>query len=114
MNENDIKQLIGAYYDGELGADEAKEVAALIESDPAYRKYAEELKKLSSSLQTWNDEPLSPDLEQKIKMLYTHETSNIQSFTRRKRRSRICISACCLIERLCQTRDPGKIEIRDR
>jgi hypothetical protein len=61
-----MKQIISAYIDGELSADEAKKVASLIDSDPAYKQYADELKKISSSLQTWNDEPLSPDLERKI------------------------------------------------
>jgi Ca-activated chloride channel family protein len=67
MTEIEIKQQISAYFDGELSADEAVKVADLIGTDPVYKKYADEIKKLSSALHYWKDEPLSPDLEIKIK-----------------------------------------------
>ncbi len=67
MNKHEnIRQFISLYFDGEASAQEKETVEAHIKECASCQKYYQDLSKLSSSLQSWNNETLSPDLEQKI------------------------------------------------
>ena len=62
-----IKRMISSYIDGELPDKKKQLLEAHLNKCPACRRYLEELKKITSSLKKWEDEDISPDLEQKIK-----------------------------------------------
>jgi len=67
MVEHDsIRQLISLYFDGEASPEEVETVKAHIKECVDCARYYQDLSKLSKSLQSWTDESLSPDLEQKI------------------------------------------------
>ena len=67
MNEHEqIQQLISAYLDGEASQQEQQKMEAHLEECAECRKFYEDMKKLSSSLETWTDEALSPDAESQI------------------------------------------------
>jgi len=61
-----IRQLISVYFDGEASPEEQRQVKEHIQDCDACRKYFNELKKLSNSLQSWTEESLSPDLMHNI------------------------------------------------
>jgi Ca-activated chloride channel family protein len=63
MNAQDWKLLISAYVDGEVSREEADQAEKLLFERPECRAYFNELKKISSSLQTIPDEKLSSDAE---------------------------------------------------
>jgi len=67
MEKNpNIKQLISAYYDGETTLEESAVVEKHLQEFPECQKYYESLGKISSSLEAWKNEDLSPDLTQKM------------------------------------------------
>jgi hypothetical protein len=63
-----IKKLISVYIDGEVSEEEKKFIEKHLKVCSSCRKYLEDLKRINSFLKTWEDESISPDLEQKIKM----------------------------------------------
>jgi predicted anti-sigma-YlaC factor YlaD len=63
-----IKKLISVYIDGEVSEEEKKFIENHLKVCSSCRKYLEDLKRINSFLKTWEDESISPDLEQKIKM----------------------------------------------
>lgn len=67
MNDHqDWKILISAYFDDELSAEEKDKVNDHLVDCPACQKYLKELESLSLNVKTLKNEPLSPDLEQRI------------------------------------------------
>lgn len=68
MNEHlEMKQLISAYFDGETTPAETQQAEAHLRECAQCREYFSQLKKISSSLKTWNDEALSFDSEQNVR-----------------------------------------------
>ncbi|MFA5260379.1 MAG: von Willebrand factor type A domain-containing protein [Candidatus Omnitrophota bacterium] len=66
MDHEKMQILISAYIDQELSESERQAVEDhLVECEECQRFY-QDVRKISSSLKTWNTEALSPDLEQKI------------------------------------------------
>ncbi len=65
-NELNIKELISKYIDGEAAPEEIQIVEQAIKGDASLRKYYEELKQVQAALKSWDEEDLSPDLEQKL------------------------------------------------
>lgn len=65
-----LKRLISAYIDGETNPQETEMVERALAQDADLKKYYQDLKKLSSSLETWPNQDLSPDLEQKIERAF--------------------------------------------
>ncbi len=63
----EFEKLISAYFDGWITPHEKDLVENHLKECPSCRTYYEELSKLSSNLKSWQDESLSPDLEQRIK-----------------------------------------------
>jgi len=61
-----IQQLISAEYDGQATTEEKKLIEAHLNECESCRAYARELHQLSAVLDEWDNEDLSPDLEQKI------------------------------------------------
>jgi Ca-activated chloride channel homolog len=70
IDREHLKQLISAYVDGETNTQETEMVEDALARDAELKKYYQDLIRLSSSLQNWQDEPLSPDLEKKIDRAY--------------------------------------------
>lgn len=68
MNEHlEMKQLISVYMDGEATPAETRQAEAHLRECAQCREYFSQLKKISSSLKTWNDEALSFDSEQNVR-----------------------------------------------
>ncbi len=67
VEHDDIKQLISICCDGEATSREKESVENHVKTCPSCKKYQQDMLKLSSSLNSWTDEDLSPDSEQKIK-----------------------------------------------
>jgi hypothetical protein len=68
-----IKKLISAYIDGEVSDREKEFIENHLKECFSCRKYWEDLKKMSSFLKNWEDESISPDLEQKIKINFLND-----------------------------------------
>ncbi|MDD4954927.1 MAG: DUF4349 domain-containing protein [Candidatus Omnitrophica bacterium] len=68
-----IKKLISAYLDGEANEKEKNLVEEHLKKCIFCRKYCENLRKLSSALDKYKEEELSPDLEQRIKFNFLGE-----------------------------------------
>lgn len=66
MNERD-KQLISSYVDGECTVQECERVESLILGDREYQAYYQELMKLSTVMEEWEDADVSPDLDRKLR-----------------------------------------------
>ncbi len=66
IEHENIRQLISLYFDEEASSEESETVQTHIKECANCKKYYQDLYKLSSSLQSWDNETLSPDLEQKI------------------------------------------------
>lgn len=66
MNDPTRNELLSAYLDGELTADEQAEVERLLAADPAARQLLDELRALSVALQTLPREELGEDLSEKV------------------------------------------------
>ena len=84
-NHEEQKKLISSYIDGATTQEEDKLVTDHILECKSCQTYYQELVKLSSTLQSWNDEELSPYLEQKIQKtlldpghpIATHQSSSV-------------------------------------
>jgi len=72
LRQDELEQ-ISAFLDGELPADQTRDVARRIDSDPAWAAAADELGKLESLLDAWPTPRLAGDL-----------TTSILAATRRK------------------------------
>ncbi|MFA5337992.1 MAG: von Willebrand factor type A domain-containing protein [Candidatus Omnitrophota bacterium] len=68
-----IKKLISAYLDNEVSEKEKNLVEEHLKKSTFCRKYYENLQKLSSTLNKYREEDLSPDLEQRIKKNFLGE-----------------------------------------
>lgn len=68
-----IKKLISAYLDNEVREEEKNLVEEHLKKCTFCRKYYESLQKLSSTLDKYKEEDLSPDLEQRIKFNFLGE-----------------------------------------
>ncbi len=66
MNHNNIRQLVSAYYDGQLSDEDNAFVERHLKECESCRRYLHSLESISNYLKTWEDEDLSPDFEQKI------------------------------------------------
>ena len=67
MNAQEWKQLLSAYADGAVSAQEAEAAQKLLAERPECRQYLDELRKVSLHLQAFKDENLSPDSEIKMR-----------------------------------------------
>lgn len=65
-NHHEWKQLVSAYFDGELSAEERTQVNNHLVDCPACQKYLKELQSLSQGIKKLKTEKLSPDLEQRL------------------------------------------------
>lgn len=65
-SELNIKELISKHIDGEASPEEMQIVEQAIKGNEPLRKYYEELKQVQAALKSWDEEDLSPDLEQKL------------------------------------------------
>ncbi|MCR4337731.1 MAG: von Willebrand factor type A domain-containing protein [Candidatus Omnitrophica bacterium] len=83
LNPEELKQLISLYMDGETTPEETQIVEEALSKDASLKKYYEDIRKVSNSLQSWKDESLSPDLEQKIRRSTTHH-QNREDFSMKK------------------------------
>ncbi|MDZ4242683.1 MAG: von Willebrand factor type A domain-containing protein [Candidatus Omnitrophota bacterium] len=82
MNDHiEWKILISATLDGEASAGETARAEAHLRDCAECRNYLAELKKISSSLKTWPNESLSPDLEHKIRSAIGKERANMERST---------------------------------
>ena len=61
-----IKELISADFDGQATAEEKRLIKEHLLECSSCRDYARQLNKLSATLDEWDNEDLSPDLEQKV------------------------------------------------
>ncbi|MCB9771801.1 MAG: von Willebrand factor type A domain-containing protein [Candidatus Omnitrophica bacterium] len=70
MTDHQIwKQLLSAYFDDELSPEEKDTVNNHLIDCPACQKYLKELQSLSLNVKALKNEPLSPDLEQRLNNL---------------------------------------------
>ncbi len=66
MNDLPQNELLSAYLDGELTADEQAETERLLASSPAARQLLDELRALSATLQSLPQQKLGEDLSQQV------------------------------------------------
>ncbi|MBN1393420.1 MAG: zf-HC2 domain-containing protein [Pirellulales bacterium] len=66
MNDPTQNELLGAYLDGELTADEQAEVERLLAADPAARQLLDDLRALSVALQALPQEKVGEDLSEAV------------------------------------------------
>ncbi len=69
-DHTEFKQLISAYFDEAVSPEEKAQVEAHIKECADCHAYWQDVQKLSSSLGSWTDETLSPDLEQGIRKTF--------------------------------------------
>ena len=67
IDHRHIKELISADFDGQTTAEEKKLIEEHLHECTSCRDYARQLNKLSATLDEWDNEDLSPDLEGKIR-----------------------------------------------
>jgi hypothetical protein len=75
FNHARMKQLISAYIDGEVSAKEKMLVEEHLRNCVQCKQYWESLQKVSIHLKHWNDEEISPDLEQGIRSRFLGQKS---------------------------------------
>ncbi|RIJ05588.1 anti-sigma factor, partial [Clavibacter michiganensis subsp. insidiosus] len=66
--DDDIRMLTAAYALGAVDAEEAAEIEALLERDPALRAEVEELRATAADL-AWTTEPVDPSPRLKIDLM---------------------------------------------
>ena len=66
MHDLSKNELLSAYLDGELTADEQAETARLLASSPAARQLLDELRAVSATLQSLPRQKLGEDLSQQV------------------------------------------------
>ncbi|MBF0523224.1 MAG: von Willebrand factor type A domain-containing protein [Candidatus Omnitrophica bacterium] len=96
-NREDLKQLISAYIDGETTPEEKERVETLLATDAEAKKYYNNLKNLSSSLRTWSNEALSPDLEQKLNKDYLSQKIEEGRAMKAKTKRTVAVASTVLI-----------------
>lgn len=86
MNNNidKNKELISAYIDGCVSEEERKQAEDLILNSTEWQEYYKELKRVSSMLQDWSDEDVSPDLTSKIQQSLLNDKLPEEHIMKRK------------------------------
>lgn len=85
MNTKDemIRQAISAWVDGEASAEERELAEQSIRQNETYRRYAQDLKKISKVLVRWEEESISPDLGARLQNLLEREGFSMKSLLSR-------------------------------
>ncbi len=95
MDHSKIRQLVSAYYDGQLSEEDSAFVERHLKECASCKRYLHTLGNISNYLKIWEDEDLSPDFEQNINQTLFGNGKNKGGDMKRKF-SLSTIATCCI------------------